>query len=79
MVVFNQKFIYMQITEHLPITALVQLTFFKLNSYFIARREQGSNRLASHEQYTSYVDAKIKGHVVKAGSFEIVLYDHNQR
>ena len=35
----------------LPIIALVQLTFFRLNSYFVARREQGSNRLASDEKY----------------------------
>ena len=62
----------------LLLISLVQLTFFRLNSYFIARREQGYNILASDEQYTLYVDAKIKAHVVKAGSFEIVLYDHNQ-
>ena len=41
----------------LPITALVQLTFFWLNGYFVAKREQGANRLASDEQYTPYVDA----------------------
>ena len=34
--------------------------------------------MGSDQQYTSYVDAKIKAHVVKAGSFDIVLYDHNQ-
>ncbi|KAL6318101.1 hypothetical protein AAG906_035246 [Vitis piasezkii] len=39
-------------------------------------REQGANRLASNEEYTPYVDAKIKANVVKAGSHEIVLYDH---
>ena len=52
--------------RNLPITALVQLTFFLLNSYFVARREQGANRLASGEQYTPYVDAQIKVYVVKA-------------
>ena len=59
-------------------TTLVQLTFFRLNSYFVARREQGYNIWSSNEQYTPYVDVKIKACVVKAGSFEIVLYDHNQ-
>ena len=49
----------------LPITALVQLTFFRLNSYFVVRREQGANRLASNEEYTPYVDAKIKANVVR--------------
>ena len=60
----------------LPVTALVQLTFFRLNSYFVARREVGANRLASTEQFTPFVDAQIQGRVVKAGSMEIVLYDH---
>ena len=41
----------------LPFTALVQLTFFCLNSYFVARREQSANRLASDKQFTPYVDA----------------------
>ena len=62
--------------HNLPITALVQLTFFRLNSYFVARREQGANRLAFDEQNTPYVDAHIKARVVKTGSMEIVLYDH---
>ena len=64
--------------RNLPITALVQLTFFRLNGYFIVRREQGANRLASDEQYTPYVDAQIKTYVVKARSMEIVLYNHIQ-
>ena len=41
----------------LPFIALVQLTLFRLNNYFIVRREQGANRLASDEQFTPYVDA----------------------
>ena len=57
----------------LPVTALVQLTFFRLNSYFVARREQGYNILASDAQYIPYVDAKIKAHVVKVRSFELVF------
>ena len=60
----------------LPLTTLVQLTFSRLYSYFVARREQGVDRLASDEQFTPYVDAQIQGHVVKAGSMEIALYDH---
>ena len=60
----------------LPVTALIQLTFFHLNSYFVARRELGATRLAYDEQFTPYVDARIQGRVVKAGSMEIVLYDH---
>ena len=62
----------------LLVTALVQLTFFRLNSYFVARRELGATILASDEQFTPYVDAHIQGRVVKAGSMEIVIYDHVQ-
>ena len=62
----------------LPVTALVQLTFFRLNSYFVVRSEQGVNRLASNEEYTPYVDVKIKANVVKEGSHDIFLYDHIQ-
>ena len=62
----------------LPLTILVQLTFFRLNSYFVARWELGANRLAFDEQFTPYVDAHIQGRVVKAGLMEIVLYDHVQ-
>ena len=62
----------------LPFTALVPLTFFCLSSYFVARREQGANRLASDEKFTPYVSAQIQGRVVKAGSMEIVLCNHIQ-
>ena len=62
----------------LPITTLVQLTFFQLNGYFVARMEQGANILTSDEQYTPSVDAQIKALVVKARSMEIVFYDHIQ-
>ena len=73
--VFN---IILKGARNLPITALVQFTFFRLNSYFVARREQGANKLEFDEQYTSYVDAHIKARVVKVGSMEIVLYDYIQ-
>ena len=33
----------------LPFTALVKLTFSRLNNYFVARRGQGADRLASDE------------------------------
>ena len=65
-------------TRNLPFIALVQLTLFHLNNYFVVRKEQGANRLAFDEQFTLYVDAQIQGCVVQAGSMEIVLYDHIQ-
>ena len=68
----------MFLKELVTYQSLVQFTFFRINSYFVARREQGVNRSASDEQYTSYVDAQIKARVVKARSMEIVLYNHIQ-
>ena len=62
----------------LPVTALVQLTFFRLTGYFVARRELGANRLTSADRFTLYVDAQIQARVVKACSMEIMLYDHVQ-
>ena len=61
-----------------PITAFVQLTFYQVNSYFAVRREHGASQLASGEEYTPYVDAKINANVVKASYHEVVLYDHFQ-
>ena len=62
----------------LLVTAFVQLTFFRLNRYFVARREQGYNRLTSDEKHTPLLILRFKAHMVKVGSFEIVLYDHSQ-
>ena len=42
------------------------------------RREHGESRLASGEEFTPYIDVKIKTKVVKAGSHEVLLYDHMQ-
>nr|CAN83615.1 hypothetical protein VITISV_011368 [Vitis vinifera] len=56
--------------RNLPITVLVQLTFYRVNSYFTVRREHGANRLASGEEFTPHIDTRIKAKVVKAGSHE---------
>ena len=61
---------------NLPITALVQLTFYRVNSYFTVKREHGASQLASGEEFTPCIEAKIKVKVVKVGSHEVVLYDH---
>ena len=61
--------------RNLPITALVQLTFY---NYFTVRREHDESRHASGEEFTPYIDVKIKAKVVKAGSHEVLLYDHVQ-
>ena len=52
------------------------MTFYRVNSYFVVRREHGASRLVSSEEYTPYVDVKINANVVKVCSHEVVLYDH---
>ena len=37
----------------LPVTALVQLTFFRLNSYFVARKELGATRYVDGQMSNS--------------------------
>ncbi|RVX00847.1 Serine/threonine-protein phosphatase 7 long form-like [Vitis vinifera] len=48
------------------------------NGHSLMIEVEGANQLASNEEYTPYVNAKVKANVVKAGSHEIVLYDHIQ-
>ena len=62
--------------HNLPITTLVQLTFYRVNSYFTVKWEHGASRLASGKEFTPYSEAKMKVKVVKSGSHEVVLYDH---
>ena len=57
--------------QSLPVTALVQLTFFRLNRHSVARKERCYNILTLDELYTLYVDAKIKAHVVKTRSLRL--------
>ena len=44
--------------RNLPITTLVQLTFYRVNNYFTIIREHGESRLASGEEFTPYIDVK---------------------
>ena len=62
--------------HNLSITFLIQLTFYRVNNYFTIRQKHGASQLTLGEKFTSYIDAKIKAKVIKAGSHEVVLYDH---
>ena len=71
--VFNSDF---KGARSLSVTAFVQLTFYRVNSYFFVRRQHGTSWLALSKQYTPFVNAKINANVGKVGSHEAVLYDH---
>ena len=61
----------------LLITALVQLTFYRVNCYFAVRREQGEVRLHSSALFTTTIKAKLTGLRVKANGHEVQMYHHN--
>ncbi|KAL6560408.1 hypothetical protein OROGR_003967 [Orobanche gracilis] len=61
----------------LPITSLVQLTFYRVNSYFTIRRQLGAERIASGNNFTPFVDAKIISNGVKASRHEVILFNRS--
>ena len=62
----NMSEVFNSVLKGARVTALVQLTFFHLNSYFVVKKKQCVNRLVSDKQYTPYVDAQIKACMVKS-------------
>ena len=61
---------------NLPITTLVQLTFYRVNNCFTVRQEHNASQLALGEEFTPYIDTQIKAKVVTASSHDVVWYDH---
>ncbi|XP_027082558.1 uncharacterized protein [Coffea arabica] len=59
----------------LPITALVQLSFYRVNSYFAIRRQFAVQRSVSNQSFTPFVDGKISSYGIKAGGHEVVLFN----
>ncbi|RVW42730.1 Serine/threonine-protein phosphatase 7 long form-like [Vitis vinifera] len=72
----EQPYFFIALEQANPGCVVISKTFPGIMENTEIFQEQGANRLASNEEYTPYVDAKIKANVVKTGSHEIVLYDH---
>ncbi|CAH9076219.1 unnamed protein product [Cuscuta europaea] len=64
--------------RNLPITACVQLTFYRLVKFFCVRRGFVGDALAKQYLYTPHVLANIEGYRVKANTHDIVLFDRAQ-
>ncbi|CAH9097342.1 unnamed protein product [Cuscuta epithymum] len=64
--------------RNLPITACVQLTFYRLVKFFSVRRGFVEDALAKRYLYTPHVLATIEGYRVKANTHDIVHFDRAQ-
>ena len=58
-------------TRSLSVTALVKFTFFRLKMYFVAKREQGYNRLASNEQLLHMLMLRLRHTWLKLGHLRL--------
>ncbi|XP_020262206.1 uncharacterized protein LOC109838151 [Asparagus officinalis] len=59
----------------MPIQALVAKTFYRLNKFFVRRRELGENM---RSQLTPKVDEMLAARIVQARSFQVVRYSFNE-
>ncbi|KAI3796028.1 hypothetical protein L1987_38689 [Smallanthus sonchifolius] len=62
----------------LPITACVQLTFYRLVHYFDVRRPMGSNAQANGDAYTPHVRAKQVALMSKAGAHSLRSFNRQK-
>ena len=59
----------------LPVTSLVQLTFFRLVSYFDGRRAQADEALDRSERFTPFATTHIIANQSKAGAHNVTSFD----
>ncbi|XP_021741484.1 uncharacterized protein LOC110707748 [Chenopodium quinoa] len=61
----------------LPITALVQMTFFRVNSYFATRRSWSKRRLEEGHELSEKAMKTIEANMEKATHHEVVAFDYD--
>ncbi|XVF56380.1 hypothetical protein PTKIN_Ptkin06aG0115800 [Pterospermum kingtungense] len=61
--------------RNLPITACVQLTFYRLVNFFSSSRGFAVEALTKAEVYTPQVTAKLQGYLEKANTHDLVPFD----
>ena len=59
----------------LPVAAIVELTFYRVNKWFVKKREIVRQRLASNYTYTPYIERKIEANRCKARYHNVEPYD----
>ncbi|KAH9611123.1 hypothetical protein KSS87_001526 [Heliosperma pusillum] len=60
----------------LPITALVQCIFFRVNAYFVERREEARKRLLRGQHYSSKITHLLEENCKKGAYHKVVSFDH---
>ncbi|KAH9623078.1 hypothetical protein KSS87_010248 [Heliosperma pusillum] len=60
----------------LPITALVQCIFFRVNAYFVERREEARKRLLQGQHYSSKITHLLEENCKKGAYHKVVSFDH---
>ncbi|CAO2830964.1 unnamed protein product [Amaranthus hypochondriacus] len=63
----------------LLITALVQMTFYRVNSYFVARRSMAKERLEAGFIYTPNPTITIEKNLLKSAFHVVTPFDDEQR
>ncbi|XP_056694993.1 uncharacterized protein [Spinacia oleracea] len=62
----------------LPITALVQLTFYRLNKYFDERRSSCERMLCDGQNWTGIVNQKLSHNAENANRHHVETFDHQK-
>ncbi|KAH9615268.1 hypothetical protein KSS87_003641, partial [Heliosperma pusillum] len=60
----------------LPITALVQFIFFRVNAYFVERRDEARKRLLQGQHYSSKITHLLEENCKKGAYHKVVSFDH---
>ncbi|XP_021840717.1 uncharacterized protein [Spinacia oleracea] len=60
----------------LPITALVRMTFYRVNSYFVTRRGWGKRRIEEGHDFIEKATTTIEMNMAKSGAHEVQAFDH---
>ena len=61
--------------RNLPITALVQSTFFRVLDYFVKRGKEAEERIASGHRYSNDLTIALQSNIEKASAFGVRAYD----
>jgi hypothetical protein len=65
-------------SRRLPVAAIVEDTFYKMNEWFVQRRERAAEVLASGQRWSTRVEKRLAKHTNKASQMKVVPYGYEQ-
>ena len=68
----------MKDVRFLPLTTLVEFTFYRVNNYFVQRRECASAWLLGGHMYTAHATRIINRNTEKANFHDIIAFDYKR-